>query len=50
MVLEVRIYKIHAGKLDRFVKIFDDRALAAQQEVGMRILGQFTSLRWASLG
>ena len=44
MVLEVRIYKIRAGMRDRFVEFFDERALAAQQEIGMRILGQFTSL------
>ncbi len=44
MILEVRIYKIREGMRDRFVEFFDERALAAQQDVGMRILGQFTSL------
>ncbi|MGH3739073.1 MAG: NIPSNAP family protein [Micromonosporaceae bacterium] len=43
-VIELRIYTIHEGKRDEFVKLYDEVLLPAQRKYGMNILGQFTSL------
>ncbi|MGH3648384.1 MAG: NIPSNAP family protein [Micromonosporaceae bacterium] len=43
-VIELRIYTIHEGKRDEFVKLYDEVLLPAQQKYGMDVLGQFTSL------
>jgi hypothetical protein len=43
-VIEVRIYTIHAGKREEFVKLYDEVLLPAQRQFGLEVLGQFTSL------
>jgi hypothetical protein len=43
-VIEVRIYTIHEGKREEFVKLFDEVLLPAQRQVGLEVLGQFISL------
>jgi len=43
-VIEVRIYTVHEGKRDEFVKLYDEVLLPAQEKYGMTVLGQFTSL------
>jgi NIPSNAP len=42
-VIEVRIYTIHEGMRDEFVKLYDEVLLPAQQRFGLDVLGQFTS-------
>jgi hypothetical protein len=42
-VVEVRIYTIHDGKRDEFVKLYDEVLLPAQREFGLDVLGQFVS-------
>jgi NIPSNAP protein len=43
-VIEVRIYKIHTGRRDEFVKLCDEVLIPAQREYGLDVLGQFASL------
>jgi hypothetical protein len=43
-VLELRQYKIFAGKRDRMIAVFDGKLIEGQEEVGMRVLGQFRDL------
>jgi NIPSNAP len=43
-VIELRIYTIHEGKRDEFVKLYDEVLLPAQREFGLDVLGQFVSL------
>ena len=43
-IVEIRMYKIKPGMRDAFVKFFEEKTLAPQGEVGMRVLGQFRSL------
>lgn len=43
-VIELRIYTIHEGKRDEFVKLYDEVLLPAQRKYGLDVLGQFTSL------
>jgi NIPSNAP len=43
-VIELRIYTIHEGKRDEFVKLYDEVLLPAQRKFGLDILGQFISL------
>jgi hypothetical protein len=43
-LIEVRIYRIHQGKRDEFVKLYDEFLLPAQREFGLNVLGQFISL------
>jgi hypothetical protein len=43
-VIEVRIYTIHEGKREEFVKLYDEVLLPAQRRFGLEVLGQFTSL------
>ncbi|WP_157994293.1 NIPSNAP family protein [Peristeroidobacter agariperforans] len=40
-VLELRQYKIVAGKRDEMIAVFDGKLIEGQEEVGMRLLGQF---------
>jgi hypothetical protein len=40
-VLELRQYKIVAGKRDAFVDLFDKRFVESQEDLGMRLVGQF---------
>jgi quinol monooxygenase YgiN len=43
-VLELRQYKIFAGKRDEMIRVFDSKLLESQEELGMRLLGQFRDL------
>jgi len=43
-VLELRQYKIFAGKRDAMIALFDGRLIEGQEERGMRLLGQFRDL------
>lgn len=43
-VLELRQYKISAGKRDRMITVFDGKLIEGQEDVGMRLLGQFRDL------
>jgi hypothetical protein len=43
-VIEVRIYTIHEGKREEFVRLYDEVLLPAQREFGLDVLGQFISL------
>jgi NIPSNAP len=43
-VIEVRIYTIHRGKREEFVKLYDEVLLPAQRQFGIDVLGQFISL------
>ena len=40
-VVELRQYKIVAGKRDAFVKLFEDKFVDSQEELGVRLVGQF---------
>jgi hypothetical protein len=43
-VLELRQYKIFAGKRDQMIGLFDSTFVESQEELGMRLLGQFRDL------
>jgi hypothetical protein len=43
-VLELRQYKIFAGKRDEMIAVFDGKLIEGQEEVGMHLLGQFRDL------
>lgn len=43
-VLELRQYKIFAGKREEMIAVFDGKLIEGQEEVGMRVLGQFRDL------
>lgn len=43
-VLELRQYKIFSGKRDRMISVFDGKLIEGQEDVGMRLLGQFRDL------
>jgi len=44
MIIEVRIYKLHPGLRERFIAFFEEKALPAQEQFGIHILGQFRSM------
>jgi len=39
MIVEVRSYRIKPGKRDEFIKMFETRAVPAQREYGIKIVG-----------
>lgn len=43
-VLELRQYKIVPGKRDEMIELFDARFIESQEDLGMRLLGQFRDL------
>jgi hypothetical protein len=43
-VLELRQYKIFAGKRDQMIAVFDGKLIEGQEELGMRVVGQFRDL------
>lgn len=43
-VIELRQYRMYAGKRDRMIEAFDARLIEGQEQVGMRVLGQFRDL------
>lgn len=45
MLIEVRIYRTKPGKREEFIKLFESRTKQAQEDVGIKILGQFRALK-----
>lgn len=43
-VLELRQYKIVAGRRDTMINVFESKFIESQEQVGMRLLGQFRDL------
>ena len=43
-VIEIRIYTIHEGRRDEFVRLCDEHVIRAQREHGLDVLGQFTAV------
>lgn len=43
-VLELRQYKIFEGKRDAMIAVFESKLIEGQEQVGMRLLGQFRDL------
>jgi hypothetical protein len=43
-VLELRQYKILSGKRDQMIAVFESKLIEGQEQVGMRLLGQFRDL------
>lgn len=43
-VLELRQYKIFAGKREQMITVFDDNLIEGQEQMNMRLLGQFRDL------
>ena len=41
MIVEVRAYRIKPGQRDEFIKLFETRAVQAQREYGMKVVGPF---------
>jgi hypothetical protein len=41
MIVEVRSYRITPGHRDEFIKMFEMRAVPAQREYGIKIIGPF---------
>ncbi len=44
MIIEMRTYKIKAGKRAEFLEIFRFKSIPAHSEIGMKILGPFLSV------
>jgi hypothetical protein len=44
MIIEMRTYKTKPGLRSRFLEIFRSRSIPAHAEIGMKILGPFTSV------
>jgi len=44
MIIEMRTYKIKAGKRAEFLEIFRTKSIPAHTEIGMKILGPFLSV------
>jgi hypothetical protein len=44
MIIEMRTYKIKAGKRSEFLEVFRSRSVPAHKEIGMKILGPFLSV------
>jgi NIPSNAP len=42
-VIEMRIYKVSAGKREEFLELFRSKVIPAQRRVGMKVLGPFLS-------
>lgn len=43
-VIELRQYRIFPGQRERMIEVFDGRLIEGQEDVGMRLLGQFRDL------
>jgi quinol monooxygenase YgiN len=41
MIVEVRSYRIKPGRREEFIKMFETRAVPAQREFGIQIIGPF---------
>jgi hypothetical protein len=44
MIVEMRTYKLQAGKRSQFLEIFQTKSVPAHAEIGMKILGPFLSV------
>lgn len=44
MIVEVRSYRIKAGRREEFIQFFETRAVPAQRSQGMKILGPLLDL------
>ena len=44
MIIEMRTYKIKAGRRGEFLKIFESKARPQHEKIGMKILGPFLSV------
>jgi heme-degrading monooxygenase HmoA len=44
MIIEMRTYKIKAGKREEFIEIFRTKSMPAHAAIGMKILGPFLSI------
>jgi hypothetical protein len=44
MIVEMRTYKIEAGKRGEFLGILETKVLPAHQKIGMKVLGPFLSV------
>jgi hypothetical protein len=44
VIVEVRSYRIKPGRRDEFIEFFETRAVPAQRELGIRILGPLLDL------
>jgi hypothetical protein len=44
MIIEMRTYKLKAGKRADFLEIFRTKSIPAHAEIGMKILGPFLSV------
>jgi hypothetical protein len=40
-VVELRRYTLHPGRRDALIDLFDREFIEAQEDVGMRVIGQF---------
>ena len=43
-VIELRQYTLHPGQRDRLIELFDPMFVESQEEVGMKVIGQFRDL------
>src|SRR5215475_7116365 len=43
-IVELRQYTLHPGKRDTLIEIFDREFVESQEDVGMRVIGQFRDL------
>jgi NIPSNAP len=43
-IVELRRYTLHPGQRDVLIELFDERLVEPQEDVGMKILGQFVDL------
>ena len=44
MIIEMRTYKIKAGRRGEFLKTFESKARPEHEKIGMKILGPFLSV------
>jgi heme-degrading monooxygenase HmoA len=44
MIIEMRTYKTKPGKRKEFIQTFRSKSIPAHQEIGMKILGPFSSI------
>ena len=46
-VVELRQYTLYPGKRDVLIDLFDREFVETQEEVGIKIIGQFRDFDWA---
>lgn len=45
-VLELRQYRLHPGRREELIRLFDSHFIESQEAVGMAVIGQFRDLDW----